>query len=71
MHRYYLRSAYLQQGWVQGVRVGVSDQGLIAEVDTSAAQSADTLPGVERVEGFVVPGMPNGHSHSFQRAMAG
>ena len=26
---------------------------------------------VQRVSGFVVPGMPNAHSHAFQRAMAG
>jgi formimidoylglutamate deiminase len=26
---------------------------------------------VQRVPGFVVPGMPNAHSHAFQRAMAG
>jgi formimidoylglutamate deiminase len=28
-------------------------------------------PGAERVSGIVVPGMPNAHSHAFQRAMAG
>ena len=27
--------------------------------------------GRERVDGFVVPGMPNAHSHAFQRGMAG
>ena len=26
---------------------------------------------IERVAGFVIPGMPNAHSHAFQRAMAG
>ena len=26
---------------------------------------------IERVDGIVVPGMPNAHSHAFQRAMAG
>jgi len=26
---------------------------------------------IERVDGIVIPGMPNAHSHAFQRAMAG
>jgi formimidoylglutamate deiminase len=26
---------------------------------------------IERIEGFVVPGMPNAHSHAFQRGMTG
>jgi formimidoylglutamate deiminase len=71
MRRYHLQSAYLQQGWVQGVGVGVSDRGFITDVDTSAAERADASPGIERVKGIVVPGMSNGHSHAFQRAMAG
>ena len=33
--------------------------------------AAQPVPAAERVDGFVVPGMPNAHSHAFQRAMAG
>ena len=35
--------------------------------DSTAAPQFD----VQRVAGFVVPGMPNAHSHAFQRGMAG
>ncbi|HEY0801255.1 MAG TPA: formimidoylglutamate deiminase, partial [Steroidobacteraceae bacterium] len=34
-------------------------------------QPVQEKSGVERVDGIVVPGMPNAHSHAFQRAMAG
>ncbi len=47
--------------------VGVDESGIIASVQTRAP--ADGTP--ERVAGWVVPGMPNLHSHAFQRAMAG
>ncbi len=70
MRRYHLQSAYLRRGWAQDVIVGVSDQGFITDVTTSAT-GADLSPGGERVDGIVVPGMSNGHSHAFQRAMAG
>src|ERR1700692_2419182 len=38
-----------------------------------AAPAADqrTPSGTERIDGIVVPGMANAHSHAFQRAMAG
>jgi formimidoylglutamate deiminase len=35
------------------------------------ARTASTAARTERVDGIVVPGMPNAHSHAFQRAMAG
>ena len=52
--------------------VAVSNDGLITEV-AGAAMSGDqtAASGAERVDGIVVPGMPNAHSHAFQRAMAG
>ena len=70
MRRYHLESAFLKQGWARDVAVGVSDQGFITEVDLTAGGAADA-PDMERIRGFVVPGMSNGHSHAFQRAMAG
>lgn len=70
MHRYHLESAYLEQGWAQGAIVGVSDQGFITEV-LQSAEDAPLPPDLERIRGFVVPGMSNGHSHAFQRAMSG
>jgi len=49
-------------GWLQ-----VDETGAIAEVADIAPEGAD----VEAIDGFGVPGMPNLHSHAFQRAMAG
>jgi formimidoylglutamate deiminase len=80
--RYFLQSAFLSQGWARDVIVAVSDEGIITEI--KAAAPADPGPGpghptagpaassgAERIDGIVVPGMPNAHSHAFQRAMAG
>ncbi|MGC1520974.1 MAG: formimidoylglutamate deiminase [Steroidobacteraceae bacterium] len=68
MRHYYLQSVYLPQGWAQGVVVTVSDEGFIAAIDDAPA---DESRNTERIDGIVVPGMPNAHSHAFQRAMAG
>ena len=73
---YRLQSAYLPQGWTHDVLVTVSAQGIItaidahASVEPTAARPAAATP-AERVTGLVIPGMPNAHSHAFQRAMAG
>ena len=76
---YRLQSAYLPQGWIRDVRVTVSSEGIITAIDASAAaephQEAEPhrIPetAIERIDGIVIPGMPNAHSHAFQRAMAG
>lgn len=76
---YRLQSAYLPQGWTRDVLVTVSAQGIVAAIDASAAAEPQraTEPqrnsesAIERVDGIVIPGMPNAHSHAFQRAMAG
>jgi formimidoylglutamate deiminase len=70
---YRLQSAYLPQGWTRDVLVTVSSQGIITAIDASAAAEPQRNPetAVERVDGIVIPGMPNAHSHAFQRAMAG
>lgn len=67
MTRYHLQSAYLAQGWARDVLVTVSDDGCIARIEFEAQPDDRT----ERVNGLTVPGMPNAHSHAFQRAMAG
>jgi formimidoylglutamate deiminase len=78
MTRYRLQSAYLPQGWARDVRVMVSD-GIITAIETNSTSEPQparepppaAAPETERVDGIVVPGMPNAHSHAFQRAMAG
>jgi len=64
---YRLDFALLGRAWAKDVRVAVDSAGLISAIDADAPASS----GAERVSGYVVPGMPNGHSHAFQRAMAG
>lgn len=71
MRRFRLQSAYLPQGWVSNALVTVSDAGGITGVATAPADEGDNLSTAERVDGIVVPGMANAHSHAFQRALAG
>jgi formimidoylglutamate deiminase len=67
MPRGYLApSAMLPSGWTDNVLIVVGDDGLIASVAPSTTDVA-----AERLTGPVIPGMPNLHSHAFQRAMAG
>jgi formimidoylglutamate deiminase len=58
--------ARLGDGWARAVRIDIDAQGSIAAVTVDAP--AD---GAERIKGPLLPGMPNVHSHAFQRAMAG
>ncbi len=77
MPRYHMTSAFLSQGWVRDVTITVSDDGLITGLETAdpanarAGGGGPVVAGTERIDGIVVPGMPNAHSHAFQRAMAG
>jgi formiminoglutamate deiminase len=61
----YCAQALLPDGWASGVRLGLR-AGRIARVGRDATEE----PGDERV-GIALPGMPNVHSHAFQRALAG
>lgn len=58
--RIIFRHALLPTGWAENVELRFAN-GLITEIQT----------GVSGGHGIVVPGIPNLHSHSFQRAMAG
>jgi formimidoylglutamate deiminase len=71
MRRYYMRSVLLSRGFAREVIVTVSDEGVITEIDAAPADDRGTPCGAERIDGIVVPGMANAHSHAFQRAMAG
>ena len=65
-HAYHAAHALLPEGWAADVRIEVSAQGEITSV-RAGAEAGDA----ERLAGPVLPGMPNLHSHAFQRAMAG
>ncbi len=58
--------ALLPDGWASNVRIEIGGQGDITAVKRDAEPA-----GAHRAGGPVVPGMPNLHSHAFQRAMAG
>lgn len=58
--------ALLPDGWARNVLLRWDDAGRLLSVQAGAA------PGVaRRAAGPVLPGMPNLHSHAFQRAMCG
>ena len=58
-------TALLPEGWAKDVRIEIAD-GRIASVKAGAKAKA----GDERAA-ILLPGMPNLHSHAFQRGMAG
>ncbi len=62
----FAETALLPEGWGRNVRIEIAASGDIVRCTPNAAPD-----GAERVRGTVLPGMPNLHSHAFQRAMAG
>lgn len=78
--------ALLPQGWAANVRIQV-ESGIIASVEADEIGKGDGVGGPDRPEsaqrargngghvhslpGAVIPGVPNLHSHTFQRLMAG
>ncbi|RMO17179.1 N-formimino-L-glutamate deiminase [Pseudomonas cichorii] len=66
MPAFFAERALLPGGWAENVRLEISADGLLSSVQANADRQ-----GAERVSGPLLPGMPNLHSHAFQRAMAG
>lgn len=65
MRRLWLEHGWLSEGWADGVALDVSPDGTITRV------AREATPGDrEAILGCVLPGLPNLHSHGFQRAMA-
>ena len=64
--RFHAGHALLPEGWAHDVVIDVDRSGSIAGVETGASSDGATSLGR-----YVIPGMPNLHSHAFQRAMAG
>jgi formiminoglutamate deiminase len=61
----WFETALLPAGWSRRVRVVLAD-GLIVEVQDGVEPRAD-----DERHAIALPGLPNLHSHAFQRAMAG
>ena len=66
MPAYFAERALLPSGWASHVRIEVASDGRVASIEPGASAE-----GAERLAGPLLPGMPNLHSHAFQRAMAG
>src|SRR3546814_9114777 len=65
-HKFFAAAALLPGGWAENVLFEVDGGGSFTAVTANAAAG-----GAPRAKGPVLPGMPNLHSHAFQRAMAG
>ncbi|MCK8787209.1 formimidoylglutamate deiminase [Roseomonas sp. NAR14] len=63
----FARRALLPAGWASDVRIESDPHGTIVAVTPDSPARDDA----ERLSGSVIPGLPNLHSHAFQRAMAG
>ncbi len=59
-------TALLPDGFAAGVRLEIDAGGNLASVRANSSAA-----GAEWLAGIVLPGMPNLHSHAFQRALAG
>ncbi|MBU1332138.1 MAG: formimidoylglutamate deiminase [Gammaproteobacteria bacterium] len=66
MPAFFAECALLPSGWANDVRLEVNADGILTQVQANSHADA-----AERLGGPLLPGMPNLHSHAFQRAMAG
>ena len=63
----FAKDALLPTGWARDVLLRWDPSGMLSAVDVGA----QPLPDGDRAPGPVLPGMPNVHSHAFQRAFGG
>lgn len=66
MREFHAAAALLPDGWASDVRITADARGWITAVAAGAAPGSGA-----RLAGVTLPGLPNLHSHSFQRAMSG
>ena len=69
-HHLFAESALLPDGWARDVLIEFDHDGGIAAAHGDAARHPHAAY-AQRAVGPVLPGMPNLHSHAFQRAMTG
>ena len=70
----FAQDALLPTGWARNVLLRWNAQGQLQQVQTDIdlqALGADVLARTHKAAGPVIPGMPNLHSHAFQRGFAG
>lgn len=66
-HSLFAAYALLPTGWARDVLLSWNEQGFLTDVKAQCVCPAGTL----QAAGPLLPGMPNLHSHAFQRAMGG
>ncbi len=66
MTRLFFESALLPGGWAERVCIDIDDAGEITGIGVGAEPGSVDFSGA-----VAVPGLPNLHSHAFQRAMSG
>ncbi len=71
MQHFCFDHALLPGGWQQDMVFSVDSTGRIDSVRRFTATPHEWPGAIEHVGGYAIPGMPNAHSHAFQRAMAG
>ena len=64
MKQYYAKNIFLSEGWATDTTISIAD-GIITAITSGKSSDAVIL------DGAVIPGMVNCHSHAFQRAFAG
>lgn len=70
----FAQDALLPTGWARNVLLHWNAQGQLQQVQTDIDMQAlgpDLLARTHKAAGPVIPGMPNLHSHAFQRGFAG
>jgi formimidoylglutamate deiminase len=65
MKTFKIHSLLQKSGWISPAFVTTDENGLITNISADAPSYDEELPFL------AIPGMPNGHSHAFQYAMAG
>ena len=67
--RFFAPAAWVNGAWAKDVVLTAGSDGLWINIVANAP--AQTQDGAARLSGAILPGLVNGHSHAFQRAIAG
>jgi len=66
MSQFLAKAALLPEGWAENVLITADNDGWITDVEAGQGSANAKI-----IDGPIIPGMPNLHSHAFQRAIAG
>ena len=67
----FAKDALLPTGWAKDIHLTWNDEGVIESVFTGVDAKSINMLSVAHAKGPLLPGMPNLHSHAFQRGFAG